>query len=562
MPSVSRSIAPVAVPLAATCVVIAIFLAQGAGQPSIAQSEPSTFAGWQKTKPDAVLVISGQTFGYLQPCGCSRPQLGGLERRAQLITELRARGWSVAGIDLGDLPPAAAVVPEQLLLKYKTMMNSLHEMGYVAVGVGRTEIANGLYRMLDQYAAQREQPPYLLGGNLGGFVGGKLTAREDAFLGPGSRPMIGQVEVAEIGSVPVGIVGVVGPTVQKEVAALGPKTLVGFSPEKDALASAVKELAAHAKKPALNVLLYQGTLEEAKQVARDWPQFAAIACLSPDSLPPETQTVIEQPGGKKTQVIQVGHKGRYVGVLGAFKQAAGGFELRLEIVPLGEKYVAPGTDDAARRTNRVLPLLDEYSARVKERDLLGKFPELPPPAVAANPKLTLTYIGSEGCAKCHPAEHEVWKKTAHSHAMDALEKVARRPALRQYDGECVVCHTVGLGYKSGYRNELATPALKHVGCESCHGPGSGHAANPKDATFLTLQSPWRKNPTDRLPSPATLEAMARLAPAERANVALKPSERQMIRSVTQMCTSCHDSENDPNFDLHSYWPKVYHGAKK
>src|SRR5437773_9383965 len=37
---------------------------------------PKPFAGWNN--PDFVLVISGQMYGYLQPCGCSFPQYGGL----------------------------------------------------------------------------------------------------------------------------------------------------------------------------------------------------------------------------------------------------------------------------------------------------------------------------------------------------------------------------------------------------------------------------------------------------------------------------------------------------
>src|SRR6476646_7006724 len=61
-------------------------------QPAAAQPQP--FATWPRdTKPDAVLVITGQTYGYLQPCGCSRPQIGGLERRANFIAGLKAKGW-------------------------------------------------------------------------------------------------------------------------------------------------------------------------------------------------------------------------------------------------------------------------------------------------------------------------------------------------------------------------------------------------------------------------------------------------------------------------------------
>lgn len=554
---------PLAAAAMATGLATALLLAQRPERAPAAQAEPALFSGWPKdTKPDAVLVITGQTYGYLQPCGCSRPQLGGLERRAQFIASLKAKGWPVAGVDLGDIPPAAAVVPEQVQLKYAATLPGLREMGYIAVGAGKTEFSTGLYRMLDQYAAQKEQPPYTLAGNVVGLVGGKPTPRPEAFIGPGSRPMVGLAEVAEIGAIPVGIVGVVGPSVQKEVTALGGKSLVGFTPVKDALTAAQKELAAHQKKPALQVLLYQGTLEEARQVAKEWPQYAAIVCLSPDSQPPEEMVTVDGTEGRKTVVIQVGHKGRYVGVLGAFKRAAGGFDLKYELVPLGANYVTPGTEEAARKANLALPFLDKYAAQVRDLNLLAKFPELPPPAMAKNAKLKLAYVGSESCAKCHAAEDAKWKETLHSHAMDALEKTAKRPALRQFDGECVVCHTVGLGYKTGYRNESATPALKHVGCESCHGPGSGHAADPKDAIYRALQSPWRQLQTDRLPSPAALEAMSKLSPAERAATPLTAPERRMIGAVSRACISCHDTENDPHFDLASYWPKIYHAAKK
>src|SRR5262249_1154357 len=62
------------------------------------------FGGRPRTKkPDAVFALPGQPFGSPQPGGCSRPQTGGLERRAMLIKSLEAKGWPVAGVDLGDI---------------------------------------------------------------------------------------------------------------------------------------------------------------------------------------------------------------------------------------------------------------------------------------------------------------------------------------------------------------------------------------------------------------------------------------------------------------------------
>jgi hypothetical protein len=523
-----------------------------------AQPAAPLFADWPKgVKPDAVLVVTGQTYGYLQPCGCSRPQLGGLERRATFVKGLRDKGWPVAGIDLGDIPPVAGAVPEQVLLKYSTTLPALREMGYVAVGVGKAEIANGLFRVLDQYAGKKEQPPYVLGGNLGSSLGGRVTPRAEAFPGPGPRPLVGLTEVVKVGDLTVGIASVAGPSLQKAVAALGPKTLVGFTPEKDALDAAAKQLAADPKKPALNVLLYQGTLDEAKQVAKVWPQFTVIVCLSDDSEPPESTTV-----AAKSLIVRVGHKGRYVGVVGVFKSADGVFDLKYQLVPLGEEYVTPGTEDAARTANPALRLLDDYAATVKERNMLGKFPAGPHPAQVAEPKREMAFVGSEACKKCHADEYAKWEKTKHSHAFDALEKLAKRPALRQFDGECAVCHTVGFGYKSGYRDELTTPGLKHVGCESCHGPGSGHSADPKNARLLALQVPWRQDPGDRMPDPALFEQLGKMTPAERLKAPVKPGQRRAANAITQLCLSCHDTENDPRFDIFSAWPQIVHPSPK
>src|SRR6185312_9998287 len=79
----------------------------------------------------------------------------------------------------------------------------------------------------------------------------------------------------------------------------------------------------------------------------------------------------------------------------------------------------------------------------------------------------------------------------HSHAYQTLVD-AKHPSLRQYDGECIVCHTVGFGYKSGFTDAIKTPHLENVGCESCHGPGSLHAKNPNDLEWQArMNQPWR-----------------------------------------------------------------------
>src|SRR5207244_3142153 len=88
------------------------------------------------------------------------------------------------------------------------------------------------------------------------------------------------------------------------------------------------------------------------------------------------------------------------------------------------------------------------------------------------------YVGSAKCQECHQDAFKVWqqkdeKDRSHSVAYESLVK-ATKPSLRQFDGECIVCHVVGFGIDSGFKNEKQSAHLKDVGCESCHGPGSEH----------------------------------------------------------------------------------------
>lgn len=524
------------------------------------------FADWPKDqKPDAVIVFTGQTFGFLQPCGCSRPQTGGYERRAVFMDSLRAKGWPVVGVDLGDVHPEKAAIREQGQLKYVAAMNSLREMGYIAVGIGKTEISSDLLALLASYGYQKEQRPFTLAGNAVGVSGGKIVPRDEWFNpNPGKkgvRPVVELIEVGKVGAVPVGVAGVVGKALALEAKKAKLDETLDFLDAQDTLKAATAALAQHPLKPQLKVLVFQGTSDDAAKVAKDFPQFQVILCQADSDLPPLMPTTAP---GTKTLVVQVGHKGQHVGVLGAFKKPDGTFDFKYQLVQMGEEYLTPNNPQALA-ANKVLPVLDEYAKAVKAANLLAAYPRAPHEAQihakGLNPPVNLSYVGSDACSKCHAAEYTQWTtKTSHGHAMEALEKIAARPALRQYDPECVRCHSVGFAHPTGYQDEKKTPQLKHVGCESCHGPGSGHVANPKAQDFLALMSPWKQPEAKNLPNAEFMQKMADTPAPERGKVAIAPAQQLLLRRVEGTCMKCHDAENDPHFDLYKYWPKVNHSG--
>ena len=261
-------------------------------------------------------------------------------------------------------------------------------------------------------------------------------------------------------------------------------------------------------------------------------------------------------------------KGQNVGVIGIFKTDRG-IELYYQKVVMSEEFETPPNKEA---TNPVLKLLQDYSDTVRDNDYLS--------AMARRKKLHAVqaqykqaqFVGDTQCFTCHQAEWAVWSKSKHSHAYDALAKIAKHPTGRNFDGECIVCHTVGYEYQTGYLNEKTTAHLKNVQCEACHGPGNLHVAEEtanasKSARrqthryFATL-SPWKIAGKGALPAVAKFEAMLKEKDPGKRQEMMTPAENRVYLGVYRVCSNCHDVDNDPKFDLTAYWPKVVHTGLK
>jgi hypothetical protein len=489
---------------------IAVASAQAQTNAAPAPTAPRLFRSWPTDrKPDVVLLLTGQVNGYMQPCGCSEPQYGGLERRFNLVQTLtKERGWPIIPLDLGDV---AQHTSPDALLKYKYTMDAMKRLGYAAVGIGVNETTLPLFEALGEYALNNPTPR---------VVSANLLNVPNKF-----PDMVWQYEVAERpGSPLVGAVGVVAPSVAQEIKDPDAK----FGPVDKALKDALDELAK--KKAELLVLLFQGSLSEAKQYAKKFPQFQVILCASVEEEPPARPTEIGN-----TFIIEVGHKGRHVGMLAAYRTGdpAGPFKLHYELVTLGPEYKTPeGKDDS----NPILALLENYAREVKSKKLLMQYPRTTHPIQQQFPNAT--YVGSLKCKSCHRPSFKVWEASPHSHAYATLE-TAKRPGLRQYDGECVSCHVTGFAFESGFTDEQKTPLLKNNGCENCHGPGSLHVADQYDKTLYALMNPYKTQPNET-PEQKTLRE----------------------NRLNDSCTKCHDTDNDVHWDLKKWITgKIVHSEK-
>lgn len=85
------------------------------------------------------LVWTGEQNGHLEPCGCSKPQLGGMLRRAGYLRSMPA-GASLR-LDNGDLTEARGRQDE---LKAETRVQLLNQLGYAAINLGEADFRLGV----------------------------------------------------------------------------------------------------------------------------------------------------------------------------------------------------------------------------------------------------------------------------------------------------------------------------------------------------------------------------------------------------------------------------------
>ena len=124
------------------------------------QRNGSLFTDWPT--PQAVLVITGELDGYIEPCGCTgkENQKGGLSRRQNFLTALKSEGWPVVAVDLGGLVKRFG---RQAEVKYQSIADGLRQMGYSGIGFGPADLRLPAEELVAAVAPVGNEPtPFLL----------------------------------------------------------------------------------------------------------------------------------------------------------------------------------------------------------------------------------------------------------------------------------------------------------------------------------------------------------------------------------------------------------------
>lgn len=485
----------------------------GSNAPSVPVTTPKSkepvapLADWKT--PAAVFLLTGEQHGYFEPCGCSLHQLGGMARRGDLVRLLaEERKWPVSGFDAGGTLKRNR---RQDQIKFSLMFNALNHMHYAGVAAGLEELKLGADFLLQQQQELKESVP-LLGANIVLF--------DQADLG---WPLASRV--VQVGKVKVGVTAVFGNSLQEQVAPVGAMSNITFKDPAEVLPAVIKTL--EAESPNFLVLISHGSEQEAKELAEKFPQFRIILTTGGPEEPDPKPIVVG-----KVWILQAGHKGKRVGVLGYFPDNS------VETF----KFALEELDDTRFQNDPYMrKLMRDYQQQIEDEGL------------AVSDELLLkhpsgnSFVGAAKCGECHTKAYEHWKdKTKHAHGLESLKKghpgQEKEWVVRIHDPECLSCHVTGwepqqmLRFDSGYLSEKRTPLLLDQQCENCHGPGSRH---------VSLEEMSGANKDDLLAARNTL----------------KRTKEQARRD---MCVQCHDSDNSPKFTpqaFDQYWSDVAHPWK-
>jgi hypothetical protein len=406
--------------------------------------------------PAAVLIFTGQQDGYMEPCGCTEDQSGGLLRRFDLVERIHAQSWPTALFDLGSLikdPAGARGGFEQTKLKFDYSVKALALLKYNALALSADDLKIGVGEALGCFDNSLGNSTKIVVANV----------QPDAVYERLFRTSL----VATAGPVKVGVTAVIDPeSLKKLIDPDKDSFLPRVLPPDDVLPKVLADLSAQSD---YQVLLVQGPPEMAKRLAAAHPGFDIVVSTAefPDPLNHDPDLV----NGGKTMLITVGKKGKYAGVFGLYPRESP--NLRYQLVTLTKAFDGPATPMKQL-------IEDEYRSTLKVAKIVENYLRLP----YANGASGATFVGAASCKSCHPTTYSFWSTTKHAQAFKAL--LSDPKPNTAFDAECITCHTTGFEFTSGWKSPTETPYLAGNQCENCHGPGSKHEAEPDNPEYRKL----------------------------------------------------------------------------
>jgi hypothetical protein len=466
------------------------------------------------------IFVTTDLWGYLAPFGCSENMRGGIARSAAVIEEAREQKQPVLFIDGGDSlfgqPQLTEIQVPQAERKAKALAESLRQMKLDVRATGELDDARGhAFResLRLPTLADGEARRFDLGGNAVFVVaardGATLTRAAHAARSQGARFVLGLLHVsmseaqriAEVAKPPVDLI--VATHVEGELAAEENRLLRAAVPivqPQSKGRSLLRLDVVFAGAPDAPFSLARGQADVDRELSIVDQRIALLdRQVNEPSLAPE---LLKLRRDKLAELV-------------ARREA-----LASKPPPAIENENAflarfITLEPSLPSDPKVAAILTAYDRDVGALNLAwakAHGEDCPPPE-----KGKAAFVGTAECKECHAEAFPVWERSKHAHAFETLEAQSKQLHL-----DCVGCHVTGFQQPGGVCRLDKLEARKDVGCESCHGPGSLHVAEPS-------------------------------------------SDNIGLGNQKEVCVGCHNLENSPHFSFDTYLPKVFgkgHQPKK
>jgi hypothetical protein len=457
--------------------------------------------------------VTGKTLGYLENCGCSGGQAGGMHRRATAIRFEREEiqrplpsdgklASETLTIDVGDFSDPEDVRQK---LRSKGVVRAMDLIGYDSVGLGMNELNYTQLELVELLSEAKALP---------------FTAANVEFV----KPDMGEDASAQLTELVskyrivktksgyrVGIIHVV----DNSGVLRGEPISSGFKLN-DPIEAASAILSEHKKEAdfwtiSVGSVEQYGIRNEELQKLPGVQLVFGVRGYQPNNSGEGIQFpyFIEKPMDKGKDVTRV---------TATFAERN---QLRIEALKLAirEDIYKPDKQIQDEVITPLLPDLKSLENQIAEEEL-----EKHKVNTASGP----LYVGHTSCAQCHSDIAVQLADSKHMHAYETLVKLDR------HRDSCAKCHNVGFNKAGGF-NVIDDAKIsgdwvkRNVQCENCHGPGEFH---------VKLHMNSFKHP----------------------KLTQEGRNAQGLLPVTEAtCQTCHDTENSPNFNYKKYWPHIQHG---
>ncbi|HID06263.1 MAG TPA: hypothetical protein EYP10_03855, partial [Armatimonadetes bacterium] len=337
----------------------------------------------------AIVIITANTNGYLQACGCAAEQFGGLTKRAAVVRKL-IEDASVKGIPKAFVDGGNTADDDE---RADVVLQVLEGLSCNAIAMGKSEWQLG-WRFIKLAQARKLK------------VAG-LNANLDAHNSSGSLPTVPVCQVVKV----------------DESLAIAISSIYASERMSDEMMrGAINKVMSSAEANGANVVILFDHIDGGKGM---------IDALKGVNVGEGKVTLVMVLGRVEMDVAEVDANMKMT--VKALRMPERSEVLRIELRnERGGRWRINATMHVARpdvkEDEHALKVVSEYYQRLQQRLLLRGLP-------SAKEWAERKYATSDECKECHPVAYRVWKGSKHAKAFETLRMKQRLVS------ECLRCHS-------------------------------------------------------------------------------------------------------------------------